>query len=91
MALVRGLSLFAQLFIPYISITQKKKKPLAVVWKRKKVGGGKINQPSLNKMNKKADTNQLHCRKGGGPQWDVILKHYFRYHITIVYSKGYER
>ena len=33
--------------------------------------------------------NQLHCWMGG--QWNIILKRHFRYHITIVYSKGYER
>ena len=44
---------------------------------------------SVNTLNKKADTNQLHCWRGD--QWNIILKRYFRYHITIVYSKGYER
>ena len=44
---------------------------------------------SVNTLNKKADTNQLHCWMGG--QWNIILKRHFRYHITIVYSKGYER
>ena len=44
---------------------------------------------SVITLNKKADTNQLHCWRGG--QWNIILKRYFRYHITIVYSKGYER
>ena len=44
---------------------------------------------SVNTLNKKADTNQLHCWRGG--QWNIILKRHFRYHITIVYSKGYER
>ena len=27
----------------------------------------------------------------GGGQWNIIPKHYFRYHIPIVYSKCYER
>ena len=44
---------------------------------------------SVNTLNKKADTNQLHCWRGG--HWNIILKRHFRYHITIVYSKGYER
>ena len=44
---------------------------------------------SVNTLNKKADTNQLHCWRGD--QWNIILKRYFRYHITIVYSKGFER
>ena len=43
---------------------------------------------SVNTLNKKADTNQLHCWRGD--QWNIILKRYFRYHITIVYSKGFE-
>ena len=44
---------------------------------------------SVNTLNKKANTNQLHCWRGD--QWNIILKRYFRYHITIVYSKGFER